>query len=296
MTTTEPAAPSGAAGFVVPGQPASGQPASGQVGAGPAGSLSNAAGRSAAVSVRRIFSTRAGGVSPQPWDSLNLGGGVGDDPDRVRTNRSRFAASAGLTADRVVWMRQVHGTTVLRVDGPESLRNNDSPVGDTAAEIAEADGVLTTTPGVGLAVLVADCIPILAADPVAGVIAAVHAGRRGAAGGIALRALDAMVLAGATPERIDVWLGPAICGDCYEVPTDLRDEVEADLPGSAATTGWGSPGLDLRAGVARQLSAAGVGAVRVDSRCTRMDFELFSHRRGAPTGRLAGLIWMPHRP
>ena len=103
--------------------------------------------------------------------------------------------------------------------------------------------MLTTTPGLGLAVLVADCIPILAADPTAGVIAAVHAGRRGAAGGIALRMLEAMT-AGRCGRRIGSrsGLGPAICGDCYEVPAQLRDEVEAELPGSAANTELGDTG------------------------------------------------------
>ena len=90
-------------------------------------------------------------------------------------------------------------------------------------------------------------------------------------------------------------LGPAICGRCYEVPAEMRDEVDAALPGSASTTARGTPGLDLRAGLARQLRAAGVAEVVVDPRCTFTDPDLFSHRRGAPTGRFAGLIWMPAR-
>jgi len=134
---------------------------------------------------------------------------------------------------------------------------------------------------------------MLAGDPAAGVIAAVHAGRRGAAGGIGLRMIAAMVEAGASVASIGVLLGPAICGRCYEVPAAMRDEVEAALPGSACRTDRGTPGLDLRAGLARQLRAAGVAGVAVDPRCTYTDPELFSHRRGAPTGRFAGLIWMP---
>jgi YfiH family protein len=302
--TTEPATPSGAAGFVAAGSN------------GP---------------VRWLFSTRAGGGSPPPFDSLNLGGSVGDDPARVQANRARLAASAGLAADRVVWMRQVHGTTVTRVgDGGEPWGGNDaggvgrdlgsgsdgnhsdrshsdrshSDHGDgegghtgrgsrPSIDLPESDGVLTTVPGIGLAVLVADCIPILAADPSAGVIAAVHAGRRGAAGGIAVRTLEQMTLAGAVVDRVEIQLGPSICGACYEVPAALRDEVEANLPGSASTTSWGTPSLDLRAGVARQLNALGVAHVRVDDRCTFTDPALFSHRRSAPTGRFAGLIWMP---
>jgi YfiH family protein len=178
-------------------------------------------------------------------------------------------------------MRQVHGAEV-------------QTIANIAGQVPapDADGIVTAGPGLGLAVLVADCVPILAADPVAGVIAAVHAGRRGAAAGIAERAVAEMVALGATAGRIEVLLGPAICGQCYEVPTAMRAEVDAALPGSASSTDRGTPGLDLRAGLARQFGDLGVGDVVVDMRCTYTDPELFSHRRGAPTGRLAGLIWL----
>jgi YfiH family protein len=236
--------------------------------------------------VRRRFTTRWGGVSHPPFDSLNLGGGVGDDPAAVAVNRARVATAAGLSPERVVWMRQVHGTTVTAV--------TDSGEGEPAGtSLAECDGVVTARRGVGLAVLVADCVPILAGDPVAGVIAAVHAGRRGAAAGIAIRTLEEMATLGAAADRTTILLGPAICGACYEVPPLMRDEVEAALPGSASTTDAGTAGLDLRAGLARQLRAAGVADVVIDPRCTHTDADLFSHRRGAPTGRFAGLIWMP---
>ena len=238
--------------------------------------------------IRHLFSTRRGGVSEPPYDSLNLGGGVGDNPAAVTANRERIADLADLPPAAVTWMNQVHGTTVLTVAGT-------APPQPHPSAPAGCDGLVTDAVGVALAVLVADCVPMLAADPVAGVIGAVHAGRRGAADGIALRALEAMITAGARPGSVQVLLGPAICGDCYEVPAGMRDEVEAALPGSASVTGQGTPGLDLRAGLARQLRAAGVGSVDVDPRCTYTDLELFSHRRGAPTGRLAGLVWMPHR-
>ncbi|MDP9239821.1 MAG: polyphenol oxidase family protein, partial [Actinomycetota bacterium] len=91
----------------------------------------------------------------------------------------------------------------------------------------------------------------------------------------------------------DVLLGPAVCGRCYEVPAALRDEVDAALPGSATTTSKGTPGLDLRAGLLRQLEAAGVGAVVVDPACTAEDDRFFSHRRDGVTGRFAGLVWLP---
>jgi YfiH family protein len=235
--------------------------------------------------IRRRFTTRHGGVSLPPYDSLNLGGSVGDDPAAVTVNRARVAGAAALAPRDVVWMRQVHGSTVTAVtaDGP------DRP----ATELAPCDGVVTAASGVGLAVLVADCVPMLAGDPAAGVIAAVHAGRRGAANGIAAAMLEKMTALGAAPAGITVLLGPAICGACYEVPSSMRDEVADALPGSATTTDRGTPGLDLRAGLARQLRAAGVAEVVIDPRCTYAEPRLFSHRRDAPTGRFAGLIWMP---
>ncbi|MEP6563155.1 MAG: peptidoglycan editing factor PgeF, partial [Nakamurella sp.] len=211
--------------------------------------------------MRRIFTTRRGGVSKAPYDSFNLGGGVGDDPPAVSANRARLAAAAGLPTDRVVWMRQVHGVTVSTVSAAD-------PTGSAATTLPDSDGVVTTVSGLGLAVLVADCVPILAADPVAGVIAAVHAGRRGAAAGIGVRTIEQMVAAGAAVGSIEVLLGPAICGDCYEVPGLMRDEVDAALPGSASTTGAGTPGLDLRAGLARQFGDLGVADVAIDMRCT----------------------------
>jgi YfiH family protein len=229
---------------------------------------------------RRRFTTRHGGVSLPPYDSLNLGGSVGDDPAAVTVNRARVAGAAGLAPRDVVWMKQVHGSTVTAVTGG-------GPVG------RDCDGVVTDRPGVGLAVLVADCVPILAGDPAAGVIAAVHAGRRGAANGIAAAMLERMTALGASTASMSVVLGPAICGACYEVPSSMRDEVAAALPGSASTTARGTPGLDLRAGLARQLRAAGVAEVVVDPRCTYTQHSLFSHRRDAPTGRFAGLIWIP---
>jgi YfiH family protein len=172
----------------------------------------------------------------------------------------------------------VHGTRVVEVSGPL-----DQPVPDT-------DALVSTVPGIGLAVLVADCVPVLLADHAAGVIGAAHAGRVGAAGGIVPALLSRMVALGARPERIDALIGPSICGRCYEVPAAMRDEVESTLPGSAAVTADGTPGLDLRAGIAAQLKAAGVGSMTLDNRCTREDLTLYSHRRAAPSGRFAAVI------
>ncbi|MFI5716644.1 peptidoglycan editing factor PgeF [Nocardia sp. NPDC051750] len=232
------------------------------------------------LTVRRVVTTRAGGFSAPPYDSFNLGDHVGDDPEAVRRNRARLAASLGLPTDHLIWMDQIHGRTVATVDGPLS-----EPVPGT-------DALVTTRPGLALVALSADCVPILLSDDEAGVIAAVHAGRVGARIGIVGRVLDAMIAAGARPERIGALLGPAASGRQYEVPAEMRADIEAHLPGSATTTVRGTPGLDLRAGIRRQLTAAGVGAIAEDPRCTIEDTTLFSHRRAAPTGRLGSVIWM----
>ena len=140
--------------------------------------------------------------------------------------------------------------------------------------------------------MTADCVPVLMGDARAGVVAGVHAGRVGAADGVVLRTLEAMLAHGAHIEDISVLLGPAVSGVNYEVPEQMAADVEARLPGSRTTTAAGNPGLDLRAGIARQLAGAGVTAIDVDPRCTVADRRLFSHRRDAPTGRLASLVWM----
>ena len=232
------------------------------------------------VRVRRVTTTRAGGVSAPPFDTFNLGDHVGDDPAAVAANRDRLAAAIGLPADRVVWMNQVHGDHVEFVDAPR------------ADAFDATDALVTTTPGLALAVVTADCVPVLMSDSRAGVLGAAHAGRVGAAKGVVLRTLEAMLGAGAHAADVSVLLGPAVSGDNYEVPEDMAADVEALLPGSRATTAVGTPALDLRAGIARQLIEAGVTAIDVDSRCTAADPTLFSHRRDAPTGRLASLIWM----
>ncbi|MBO0852715.1 MAG: peptidoglycan editing factor PgeF [Nocardia sp.] len=234
----------------------------------------------AAVRTRRVTTTRAGGFSRPPYDSFNLGDHVGDDPEAVRRNRIRLAEVIGLAPSRLVWMEQVHSRTVAVVDGP---RPGPVPV---------TDALVTTVPELALVVVTADCVPVLLSDDEAGVIGAVHAGRVGARIGIVPKTLETMVAAGARPERIGALLGPAAGGGQYEVPEQMRADVEKYLPGSATTTDRGTPGLDLRAGIRRQLEDAGVGAVAVDPRCTISDETLFSHRRGAPTGRLASVIWM----
>lgn len=230
--------------------------------------------------IRRVVTTRAGGSSSPPYDSFNLGSHVGDDPDAVAANRQRLATELGLEPRRLVWMEQVHGRTVTVVDGPQ-----EGPAEAT-------DALVTATPSLALVALVADCVPVLLGDAVAGVVAAVHAGRVGARVGVVPAALKAMLELGAEPERVEVLLGPAVCGECYEVPKAMAEDVGKHLPGSLAKSRRGTPSLDLRAGLWEQLAAAGVGRVGVDPRCTFEDQTLYSHRRHAPTGRLAAVTWL----
>ncbi|GAA2984593.1 hypothetical protein LV75_005431 [Actinokineospora diospyrosa] len=227
-----------------------------------------------------MVTTREGGASTAPYDTFNLGDHVGDDPAAVSANRDRLAGELGLPADHLVWMEQVHGRTVGVVTGP------------VEDKLEATDAVVTARPGLALVVLVADCVPVLLADPEAGVVGAVHAGRVGARVGVIPAALEAMAGAGADVQRVEVLLGPSICGECYEVPQDMQTDVEKHLPGTACRTRKGTPGLDLRAGLWRQLADAGVARIGMDPRCTNEDRALFSHRREGTTGRLAAVTWV----
>lgn len=253
--------------------------------------------------VRRVVTTRAGGASRAPYDSFNLSTGVGDDPRAVALNRHRLATAIGLTDDAVRWMRQVHGTKVAVVkgsahgggrDGGRDRGRDDSCAGggETHGEHNGVDAMVTDRPGIALAVLSADCVPVLLADPAAGVVGVAHAGRVGAASGVLAATLEAMAELGARTEHIEALLGPAVCGGCYEVPAAMRAEVGALLPGSGCRTEAGTPGLDLRAGLRAQLASLGVVRVDTDPRCTMEDPTLYSHRREGRTGRLASLIWL----
>ena len=243
------------------------------------GSSGRGPARESGLRVRRVTTTRAGGVSRPPFDSFNLGDHVGDDPAAVAANRRRLATATGLGDDGIVWMNQVHGTHV-------------EMVADAGRTCDATDGLVTATPGLALAVVTADCVPVLLADARAGVVGAVHAGRVGAAQGVVPEALRVMVDAGARAEDVSVLLGPAVSGPNYEVPDEMAADVERSLPGSRTTTRRGTAGLDLRAGIAAQLRSLGVTAIDIDPRCTVDDPTLFSHRRDAPTGRLACLVWL----
>ena len=232
--------------------------------------------------VRMVFTSRAGGVSHSPYDSFNLGTHVGDDATDVAANRERLAGILGLPPERFVWMEQLHTNTVTVVDGPAE------------GPIEATDAIVTREKDLALCVLVADCTPVLLSDHTAGVIAAAHAGRMGARNGIVRRTVEQMVALGAAPERIQVLLGPAAAGESYEVPEAMAVDVDKHLPGSRTKTAKGTAGLDIRAGLVRQLMSLGVTHIDADPRDTITDHDFFSHRRDGVTGRQAGVIWMPH--
>ncbi|MFE2561566.1 peptidoglycan editing factor PgeF [Streptomyces sp. NPDC059352] len=227
------------------------------------------------------FTDRWGGVSAVPYEELNLGGAVGDDPEAVRTNRALAAGALGLDPARVVWMNQVHGAAVAEVEGPW-----------TAGPVPEVDGLVTTARGLALAVLTADCVPVLLADPVAGVVSAAHAGRPGMVAGIVPAAVEAMIALGADPARIVARTGPAVCGRCYEVPEAMRAEVAETEPAAWAQTSWGTPAVDVTAGVHAQLERLGVTDLLAAEVCTRESADHYSYRRDRTTGRLAGYVWL----
>ena len=230
--------------------------------------------------VRMVFTTRAGGASASPYDSFNLGSHVGDNEAAVHANRQRLARVLGLDPAHFVWMEQLHTNTVTVVDGPQ-----DAPVEAT-------DAVVTTSVGLALCVLTADCVPVLLADHAAGVVAAAHAGRIGARNGIVRKTVQAMEQLGARAGNIQVLLGPAAAGESYEVPEKMAADVEKHLPGSRTRTHRGTAGLDIRAGLVRQLLGMGVTHIDADPRDTVTDDSLFSYRREGTTGRQAGVIWL----
>ncbi|MCQ4205786.1 peptidoglycan editing factor PgeF [Streptomyces longispororuber] len=238
--------------------------------------------RDSASGAHFAFTDRWGGVSAAPYEELNLGGAVGDDPEAVLRNRELAAGALGLEPSRVVWMNQVHGPDVEVVDGPWA----------TDADVPCVDAIVTTRRGLALAVLTADCTPVLLADPVAGVVAAAHAGRPGMVAGVVPAAVAAMVKLGADPARIVARTGPAVCGRCYEVPAQMRAEVAAAEPAAYAETSWGTPAVDVTAGVHAQLQRLGVRDRQQSPVCTLESHDHFSYRRDKATGRLAGYVWL----
>ncbi len=201
----------------------------------------------------------------------------GDKPGFDRA----LAALEDATGMTFARLSQVHGSDVVRVTS--------TPVAGPLDDVPHADAQVTSLPGVGLMVRVADCVPVVLADPSAGVVGVAHAGRRGMAADIATSTVREMRDLGATD--ITAWIGPHVCGRCYEVPAAMQAEVVAAVPESLAETSWGTQALDLGAGVRAQLERAGVTVLDVAG-CTLEEPSLHSHRRdGAAAGRFAGLVW-----
>jgi YfiH family protein len=180
-------------------------------------------------------------------------------------------------------MKQVHGADVALARTP--WPDEDAP---------SVDALVTDQYGLVLAVLVADCTPVLLADPVAGVVGAAHAGRPGMAAGVVPATIEAMRDLGADPARLEVFTGPGVCGACYEVPEAMRADVAANEPASWATTRQGTPAVDVPAGVAAQLRRAGIleANLHLSADCTMEDPRYFSYRRDGVTGRFAGFVWL----
>lgn len=230
---------------------------------------------------RWAVTDRRDGDSAGTYDSLNLGDHVGDDPRTVAGNRCRVADRLGVAPGDLRFARQTHGTDVATVARA------------VAAPPPTADALVTEDRGVALAVLVADCVPVLLGDRAGAAAAVAHAGRRGVLAGVVTRVVAALGRLGAEPARLVARVGPAICGRCYEVPQRLQDELGEALPEARSVTIAGTPGLDLPAAVVAQLRGSGVETVEIDPRCTAERDDLYSFRRDATTGRFAGIVWLP---
>ncbi len=228
---------------------------------------------------RGWFTTRrapGGGDGASRDLGFNLALHVGDDPTAVTANR---AALEDLVGGPIGWMNQAHSATVApaRRDGA-----------------VDADGIVLdpAVPGAPAAVgvLVADCVPVLLAATDGSRVAAVHAGRRGMLDGVVTRAVEALAAWAVRPEDLRAVVGPSVCGACYEVPEDMARQAAAVEPACHAVTRWGTPGIDVAAGVRAQLERAGVVLVEAPGWCTVEDRRFFSYRREGATGRLAGVV------
>jgi polyphenol oxidase len=227
--------------------------------------------------IRHGFFTRQGGVSKGMYGSLNCGLGSRDDAESVRQNRALVAETLGVPAGRLLTLYQIHSARAVIVDKPWN------------GEAAEADALVTRTPGLAIGALTADCAPILLCDPQARVIAAAHAGWRGALSGVAEATIAAMEELGAKRERVVAVIGPSISQRAYEVGADYVDRFLAEEPASEAffmtDESSGEPHFDLSGYVAERLSRAGVGSVSDLGLCTYCDeTRLFSYRRSQHHG------------
>lgn len=224
--------------------------------------------------VQWAVTDRYGGVSQDSFSELNLGAGTRDKADSVASNRSLLAAEFGVAPNDLRFMRQQHGEELVHVRAGSSAN-------------PECDALITDDPAVALAVLVADCTPVLLVDRVAGWAGALHAGRAGMTRGLVTTCVQALRELGA--HHLQAVVGPSICGRCYEVPEQMR-ALASVTTGAAHTTSWsGTPAIDVAAGVAQQLHEAGVPMTWLPG-CTRESDDLYSHRRDPHTGRFAAVV------
>ena len=223
------------------------------------------------------YTERTGGVSDAPFDALNLGYATGDRPEHVRENRDRVVRALGISPFAIG--KQAHGTSAVRVDEESAGTGFDGP----PSPLGEADILTVSRPGIPVALLVADCVPLALASPDEGLVVAVHAGWRGMAAGI----IDAALSAFDEPERVLAAVGPSI-GPChYEVGEDVAHAVATGSPAGAVTERRdGGLFLDLPGTVSRVLRVAGVSSIERSDLCTACERpRFFSHRRDARTGR-----------
>lgn len=232
------------------------------------------------ASIQAAMTQRVGGTSQAPWDSLNLGAHVGDDPAAVAANRQRVMTHLALPA-KPVWLKQVHGTQVATIDTPGQRVTG------------EADAAYTRCAGVPLCILTADCLPVLITDRDGQEIGAAHAGWRSLCFGVLENLLHRF---SAPPEQLLAWLGPAIGPQKFEIGPEVRSAfiAQAEEAESAFTPGEGDRWLADIYQLARQrLVRGGVTQVAGGDTCTVTDqAQYFSYRRDGQTGRMAALIWI----
>jgi YfiH family protein len=244
--------------------------------------------------VTAVVTTRHGGVSAGPYDSLNLGGHVGDDPKAVAENRNRLAAALGV--DRVTFADQKHTDRIAVVDEPLAARGHDGAA-DAATAFPATDAMITNLPGIALAILVADCAPVVLYDPARQAIGVAHSGRVGTIKGIVPKTIAAMTNTfGSSPEALLIGIGPAIGAPSYEIGTAEAAEVTAAFgPAAKQLLTENRPGhalFDLPGAIRHQLQAAGIPSANVhdlaiDTRQSTDTF--FSDRAARPCGRFAAI-------
>ncbi|MDO7898734.1 peptidoglycan editing factor PgeF [Pseudomonas citrulli] len=225
--------------------------------------------------VKACVTTRAGGVSLAPFDSLNLGDHVDDDPAAVAENRRRLTERFAM---RPAWLQQVHGIAVVEAD---------------PTRVATADASWTATPGIACAAMTADCLPVLFCNRAGTRVAAAHAGWRGLANGVLEATLDSLQV---PADQVLAWLGPAIGPQAFEVGPEVREAFTAPLPDATQafvpSHNAGKFLADIYALARLRLAARGVMAVYGGGLCTVTDSRFFSYRRSPRTGRFASLVWI----